>query len=285
MNIKKIFNNNVLLADNNGHEVVLIGKGLGFQKKVGQRIDEKAIDKIYAPTEARWLTLFDELISDVSPQYFEISSQIIKSAEEQLQTKFNAYLLIAITDHIHFAIQRTEDGIVIHNELLWEIQHFYPQEYAIGVAALKLIKTSFGVQLADDEAGFIALKFVENRTSAQDSNDRGVKMTKLIGDILTIVQYQLQVHLDEDTISYQRFLVHLRFFVERISSDQKINAVEETDDVLYQHIFKKYPQAFNCTQKIVQFVKNTLNKSVTLNEQVYVTIHIQRIINEISQQS
>nr|WP_167554368.1 CAT RNA binding domain-containing protein [Leuconostoc kimchii] len=35
MNIKKIFNNNVLLADNNGHEVVLIGKGLGFQKKSG----------------------------------------------------------------------------------------------------------------------------------------------------------------------------------------------------------------------------------------------------------
>lgn len=39
MEIKKIFNNNVLLAENNGHEVVLIGKGLGFQKKVGQAIN------------------------------------------------------------------------------------------------------------------------------------------------------------------------------------------------------------------------------------------------------
>ncbi|MFR8086468.1 MAG: CAT RNA binding domain-containing protein, partial [Leuconostoc gelidum] len=39
MYVKKTFNNNVLLADNNGHEVVLIGKGLGFQKKVGQVID------------------------------------------------------------------------------------------------------------------------------------------------------------------------------------------------------------------------------------------------------
>lgn len=38
MEIKKIFNNNVLLAENNGHEVVLIGKGLGFQKKLAKQL-------------------------------------------------------------------------------------------------------------------------------------------------------------------------------------------------------------------------------------------------------
>ncbi|MEX0379879.1 BglG family transcription antiterminator LicT [Leuconostoc sp. MS02] len=285
MHVKKIFNNNVLLADNNGHEVVLIGKGLGFQKKVGQVIDESAVDKMYTPTEDRWLALFDELINDISPQYFEVASQIIKVAEKNLNTKFNAYLLIAITDHIHFAIQRMTDKIVIRNELLWEIQHFYPTEYRVGKEALQLIDTMFGVQLAEDEAGFIALKLVENRASSQYLTDKGMKMTKLLGDILTIVQYQLQTHLDAESMSYQRLLVHLRFFVERMTDSKKVNATEETDDVLYAHVFKKYPQAFNCTQKITQFIKSTLNKDVSLNEQVYVTIHIQRIINEMSQQS
>ena len=285
MHVEKTFNNNVLLADNNGHEVVLIGKGIGFQKKVGQVIDESAVDKIYTPTEDRWLTLFDELINDISPKYFEIASQIIKVAEKKLNTKFNAYLLIAITDHIHFAVQRTRDKIVIRNELLWEIQHFYPTEYAVGQEALQMIDKLFGVQLADDEAGFIALKFVENRTSSQYRTDKGAQMTKLLSDIITIVQYQLQTHLDENSMSYQRFLVHLRFFVERITGSKKVNTSEETDDVLYAHVFKKYPQAFNCTQKITQFVKSTLNKNISLNEQVYVTIHIQRIINEMSQQS
>ncbi|WP_220740554.1 BglG family transcription antiterminator LicT [Leuconostoc miyukkimchii] len=283
MNIKKIFNNNVLLADNNGHEVVLIGKGLGFQKKSGQSIDESAVDKMYTPTEDRWLTLFDELINDISPQYFEVASQIIKKAEKTLNTKFNAYMLIALTDHIHFAIQRTKDKVVIRNELLWEIQHFYPTEYAVGKEALQLINQIFGVNLVDDEAGFIALKFVENRASSQYQTDKGVQMTNLIGDILTIVQYQLQVHLDEESISYQRFMVHLRFFVEKMTSNKKNISVEETDDVLYAHIFKKYPVAFNCTKKITQFIKSTLNKNVSLNEQVYVTIHIQRIINDMNQ--
>lgn len=31
MRIKKVFNNNVLLAEKNGREVVLIGKGIGFK--------------------------------------------------------------------------------------------------------------------------------------------------------------------------------------------------------------------------------------------------------------
>ena len=78
-------------------------------------------------------------------------------------------------------------------------------------------------------------------------------------------------------------MVHLRFFVEKMTSNKKNISVEETDDVLYAHIFKKYPVAFNCTKKITQFIKSTLNKNVSLNEQVYVTIHIQRIINDMNQ--
>lgn len=283
MEIKKIFNNNVLLAENNGHEVVLIGKGLGFQKKVGQAINENQIDKIYTPTEEHWLSLFNELIHDIPPEYFEISSKIIRLAEDKLNTKFNAYLLIAVTDHIHFAIQRARDDIVIRNELLWEIQHFYPMGYTVGQEALQLIAREFGITLAEDEAGFIALKFVENRTSSQSNIKKGTEMTQLIRDILTIVQYQLQIQLDETSISYQRFLVHLRFFVERITTTAKNQKSEQPDDVLYEHIFKKYPQAFKCTQKIMQFVQTKLHRDVSVNEQVYITIHIQRIINELNQ--
>lgn len=280
MKIKKIFNNNILLADNNGREVVLIGKGLGFQKKIGQDVNNDLIDRIYTPTEDRWLPLFNELINDIPAQYFETSSQVIKLAEQQLKTKFNAYVLIGITDHLHFAVQRAEQGLFIRNEVLWEIQHFYTEEYKVGQAALRLVKRDFGVQLPDDEAGFVALKFVENRTSHQD-NGKGQQMTKLIGDILKIVVYQLGIDLDDDSIGFQRFLVHLKFFVERLISGQKNVDDESSDDILYQHISQKYPQAFKCTKEITAFIESSLKKEVSKNEQIYVTIHIQRIINEV----
>lgn len=284
MKIKKIFNNNILLADNNGREVVLIGKGLGFQKRAGQTVDEQLVDRVYTPTEKRWFSLFNELIDDIPSQYFETASQVIKLAEQQLQTKFNAYLLIGITDHLHFAIQRARQNLHIRNEILWEIQHLYSKEYQVGQEALSLVERDFKIRLPDDEAGFIALKFVENRTSEYESS-RGQQMTKLIADILTIVRYQLQIDLNEDSMSYQRFLVHLRFFVDRITDNDRKPDREEVDTVLYRHVFDKYPLAFRCTQRITKFVKESLGKEVSVNEQVYVTIHIQRIIDEVNQQA
>ncbi|MDU4639979.1 MAG: CAT RNA binding domain-containing protein, partial [Staphylococcus epidermidis] len=46
--ITKTLNNNVIICTKNHQEVVLIGKGIGFNKKVGMTVQENAsIEKIY----------------------------------------------------------------------------------------------------------------------------------------------------------------------------------------------------------------------------------------------
>ena len=46
MRLKKAFNNNALLAlDENEEEVIVMGKGIAFGKKSGDRIDESLIQK------------------------------------------------------------------------------------------------------------------------------------------------------------------------------------------------------------------------------------------------
>ncbi len=46
MIIKKKFNNNILLAEDENHnEVVLLGKSIAFEKKVGERIDERSLKR------------------------------------------------------------------------------------------------------------------------------------------------------------------------------------------------------------------------------------------------
>lgn len=48
MKIHKILNNNVVCTKKeNETEVVLMGRGLGFQKKVGDTIDESKIEKTF----------------------------------------------------------------------------------------------------------------------------------------------------------------------------------------------------------------------------------------------
>jgi len=279
MQIKKVFNNNVLLAEQQGREVVLIGKGLGFQKKTGDYVDESLVTKTYTPTADNWLANFQSLMSDIEPEYFELTSEIIELAEKQLNTKFNGYLLISLTDHIHFAVYRHQHQMDIKNEILWEIKRIYHQEYEVGRQALALISNRFDVQLPDDEAGFIAMKFVEN--SMSDSNgDQTVAMTKLINDILNIVKYQLSLTMSEDSLSLQRFLVHLRFFAERLTLKQADKSAGTEDEFLFEHVSQKYPQAFACVAKIVAFIQKTTAQPVSMNEQIYLTIHIQRMLNE-----
>ncbi|BDZ31951.1 PRD domain-containing protein [Lactiplantibacillus sp. WILCCON 0030] len=279
MRIKKVFNNNVLLAEQQGHEVVLIGKGLGFQKKTGEIVDEHLVTKTYTPTADNWLANFQSLMSDIEPDYFELTSEIIDLAEKQLQTKFNGYLLISLTDHIHFAVYRHQHQMDIKNEILWEIKRIYHHEYEVGHQALALIAKRFQVQLPDDEAGFIAMKFVEN--SMADSNgDQTVAMTKLINDILNIVKYQLSLTMSEESLSLQRFLVHLRFFAERLTLKQADKSAGTEDEFLFEHVSQKYPRAFACVEKIVAFIQTTTAQPVSMNEQIYLTIHIQRMLNE-----
>ena len=46
--ITKTLNNNVIICTSDNHEVVLIGKGIGFNKKVGMTLDDSAsIEKVY----------------------------------------------------------------------------------------------------------------------------------------------------------------------------------------------------------------------------------------------
>ncbi|VUX06371.1 Transcription antiterminator LicT [Streptococcus vestibularis] len=73
MQIEKILNNNVVQAMDNDVEYIVMGKGLGFQKKVGETVDKEKIEKIFVlenpETEAKWTCVYVDL-SDAEMQFF-----------------------------------------------------------------------------------------------------------------------------------------------------------------------------------------------------------------------
>ena len=121
---------------------------------------------------------------------------------------------MTLTDHINFAIERWQKGINLENALLWEIRRFYPQEYELGEYAVKLIGERLGIFLPEDEAGFIALHFVnaEYGTDIQDA----VRFPNQMRDILDIVEEDLGIVLDEKSLHYERFITHMKFLLQRI---------------------------------------------------------------------
>ena len=47
MKIEKVLNNNVIQALDNNVEYIVMGKGLGFQKRVGELVDKEKIEKTF----------------------------------------------------------------------------------------------------------------------------------------------------------------------------------------------------------------------------------------------
>lgn len=48
MRVIKVLNNSLVLALNDeGQEIILMGKGIGFQKTIGYKLSPKEIDKVF----------------------------------------------------------------------------------------------------------------------------------------------------------------------------------------------------------------------------------------------
>lgn len=101
--------------------------------------------------------------------------------------------------------------------------------------------------------------------------------TKMVRDILSIISKFFGIAFDEDSLNYQRIITHLQFFTQRYLKDE---ASDEKDEFLYALVQGKYPKAFRCVERINEYLIQTQQKEMGPGEQIYLTIHIQRVVTE-----
>ena len=277
MEIKQVFNNNVILTTNEeNNELVVMGKGIGFQKKKGEVIDQELIDKTFVLTENVAKSIFPDIYKQLSEDEIDVVIEIIYMAEKELNIDFQSNVYIALADHIHYALERTEQVLPLTNPLNYEVRKYYPKEYLIGQKAIKVIAERLGVELLKDEASSIALHFVTGQKEGYLINQT-IKVTEIVHNILNIVRLYYKKSFDEDSISYARFLTHIQYFAHRVIFGEQRGTV---DSFLYEQIQNSYPNTFQCVSQIKHFIESTYDFEMGEDEQVYLTIHIERIISE-----
>lgn len=270
MKVFKILNNNAVGSyDENNQEIILLGKGIGFQKKVGEFIDKKSVEQIYVlPTNKR--EQYVRLVNEIPYEILTHADTIISKATKRLGRKLNDNIYITLSDHLNYALERAKEGLHIRNTLLWEIQRYYKVEYQIGLEAVDYIYHQENIKLSEDEAGFIALHIVNAEMEDTDSN-KSSEITVMVKDILNIVRYSCNVEYDEDSLTYDRFVRHIKFFVQRAVSNQ----LEGQGDPSFYHDFnEKYPEEYNVSRKIKKFVESKTNITILEEELMYLTLHI-----------
>jgi beta-glucoside operon transcriptional antiterminator len=274
--IKQVINNNIAISvDAQGDEIILIGKGLAFNKKKGDDLDTRLVEKRFYLEDKGLYAKFKKLLKEVSVEDIDISDEIISLAKKRLKKDLNESIYISLPDHINLAVTRTRDGLDVKNGLIWEIKKIYKEEFSVAKEAVQMINEKFKVELGEDEAGFIAFHFV----NAQLNNGMNTvtKITQFIKEILNIINYQLRITVDEESLSGFRFITHLKFFANRIFSQETYEDGDE-DFYIYELVKERYSEAFKTTEKVKIFIRNQYAYEVSDTEVTYLTIHIQRLL-------
>lgn len=273
MVIEKIINNNIVSAyDDTGKEVVIMGRGIGFGTKPGREVAEKKIEKIFRIGSQGLAEQFKELLANMPLEHAQISNDIISHANRNLKLKLNQSIYVTLTDHINFAIERFSQGIKPGNALLWEIKRFYQQEYQLGKYAVDMIWERLHIALPDDEAGFIALHFV-NAEYGTDIRD-ALNFPNLMKDILDIVKSELGIELDENSLHYERFITHVKFLLQRVYRKELLpNEEAELADMMKV----KYPKEYICSKKVAAYIEDVTNAKISGEEIMFLSIHIRRV--------
>ena len=271
--IEKVINNNIISAyEKSGAEVIVMGRGIGFKKKQGEMVPADQISKIFRIKSRTLSEQFKELLANMPLERVRISDEIISHAKDHLKLKLNQSIYVTLTDHINFAIERVSQGIEPQNALLWEIKRFYPQEFQLGIYALELSQDRLDILLPEDEAGFIALHFV-NAEYGTDIRD-AVKFPDQMQAIVDIVERDLGILLDESSLHYERFMTHIKFLIQRIYRKERLSSEDRELSLLMQ---RKYPREYQCSVKVAEYIMQATGSRLSEEEIMYLSVHIRRV--------
>lgn len=277
MLINKVYNNNVVLSkDEHENDIVVMGRGIAFQKKHGDVIETEKIEKVFHQVNEGMQHRLAELLYEIPLEFFSVTEEIIQTAKIKLGKKMNSSIVISLTDHLFYAVERHREGQVIRNGLLWEIKRLYKEEFELGKKAVEVINERYNLSMPEDEAAFIALHLIN--AQLDEEIPTVMAMTKVMRGVLNIVRTHFMVEIDEDSLSFHRFVTHLKFFSQRLVHGNLYN--ESTDDELFEFVKRKYPDSFKCTEKIFKYVKTEFDYSLTSEEMLYISVHIQRLIKK-----
>ena len=133
LRIKRVINNNILcVIDKKGKEMIVTGRGLGFQRHRGELVDDSLVEHVYRMENKKEQQKLRELVDQIPLEHLKLTEELITHFKSQIPQTLNESLLITLSDHISFAIQRKQQGIAFQNPLKGSIMSYYPTEYHLG---------------------------------------------------------------------------------------------------------------------------------------------------------
>lgn len=278
MRVSKILNNNLVLSKNEKNEEIIVkGLGIGFRAKRGDKIDESLIEKIFYPENHQNSIQIQQYLLSIPEEYLDFVQKFVdKVREREPDLHLNNSIYLSLSDHIMGTVERFGNGICLKNVLLLDIQQLYKKEYEYGLNMVEEVNRTFHVHLPADEAGFIALHFV-NAEEGQQNND-SYQIAMIVNQVQEIVKtFFSDITFNESSLYYQRFLTHLKYFAQRYLHKE---LQYDEDENLFQIIQEQCREAYGCVKLIYLMMEEKYHYALSKEEMVYLSIHIQTNVDK-----
>ncbi|UOQ43666.1 PRD domain-containing protein [Halobacillus salinarum] len=273
--IKKVLNNNVVIADHPSYqEVVLIGKGIGFNRKQKDQISLNKADKTFLLSSEKEKEQYMNLLPHIEESLIDFMNDILIHIEQRMGQELNEHIHVALTDHLAFAINRAKQNMQFSNPFLLEIESLYPKEYQIAMEVVTMVYDKMGIQFPNGEVGFIALHI---HSAVTDKTLREInRHNQLITQMVKLVEDTMGITIDKHSVDYHRLVQHLHRAVDRVYQEENIG-----DEIRLAKMLKEeYPVCYNLAWKLIKVMQKQLNKPVDESEAIYLTIHLQRLTHK-----
>lgn len=271
--IKKVLNHNTVIAisEREHQECLIMGKGIGFGKKVSERIETRPEDRVYSLREYTERGDAREIVQSVAPEFLEITNEVLNEAEK-IFGRIDRNVLFPLADHIAFAVQRIKNHEQISNPLTEDIRILFHMEFKAAEKIRPLLEKRMGIQIDDDEVGYVALHI--HSAIDDEKVSQAMQMARAVRECISLVEQTVGKSIDVASLSYNRLMNHIRYMVARAMSSEKLK-VNMND---YMKI--KFPEAYQMAESVCRQVGHSLGCELEEVEVGYLAMHIERVASD-----
>lgn len=253
--VTRVINNNVLLVRDKGVEKILFEKGIGFGKKFGDKIKAKTeVSKIFIIEDYDNRKNFNEIVTAVDNKLVGVFEEALGEIQDELGEELNENIHVGLIEHLSFSVKRLKNNQEIINPFLNEVEALYSKEFNLASKLARRVEKVAKVKIPDGEVAFIAIHIHSARNNGKLANT--IKYAYLSNTIVEYIEDKLGIYIDRQSLDYTRFLIHIRFAIERVMNDKKI------ENTLKDIIKEKYKLSYTISKDVAKIISDTLECEV-----------------------
>ncbi|WP_407843566.1 PRD domain-containing protein [Blautia wexlerae] len=272
--VSKVLNNNGVIAidmDEN-KEYVILGKGVGFGKKVSQRFDKPEGCTTYRLEQETERGSAKELVKGIEPEYLEIADAILTESQKVFGDSIDRGILFPLADHISFAVARIRRNEQISNPLTEDIKVLFYSEFKVAETLKTILRERLQIEIDDHEVGYVALHI--HSAIGDEKVSVAMQTARAVRECIDMIENATGKPIDVLSLSYNRLMNHMKYMVARASTGEKLNLD------MNEYMLDQYPQAYKVATDICKNLEGCIGHNLDETETGYLAMHIQRVYKD-----